>query len=355
MKHLKILFLMVFLVALQQNLFALDVEGLYKEAQEPWTQSQAVKLLPQLNEQALQEIGAKYGPAAAERLAEKKGQVSALFERFQKCELKPEDATSAKQYLAEEFKQQVLYYQEEGCAASGAGAKTSSANQRKAEQTLGLAENAVNGGSLATREGAGNFFDGSTDKPGVPAASQDARSNTAPGQTVEIAQPKDEILGFQVPLLKVDSELSKPAPKEMPNVEERGIFNRALKYCNDARLSNWAVVKSETASFWDKTCALGKSALGAIGGGALYVSNLPQVEKAGYRLMWDKEQNADWKTLAADAGRLLFHAFVTVMVFLPVPIVPAFKALAAGEGWAIAYMIGMLVGPVNSFFVNIFD
>lgn len=323
---------------------ALDLPALYKEASAPWSAEQAVRLPAVLTPETLTEIGKNYGAAARGELAAKKKKVSALVGRFRTCDLNGEDLKTAERYLNKEFKKDVSYFTSYGCKAV-----------KESPDTAGSAPSASLGRleELSASHGAGKnysrFFDGSVNSGSVP----EAVMTGAGGAEVPLeprAPVKKTQAASEVPLLNSRSGISKPVPAPMPDINETGRVHKAVNYLNAMCKRNWEAVKSGDLKGAQKAKAAIKAAAAYGFAAWLGISNLPKTEKAAARLRWDLSQDAQSEAITADAAKLVFHAGVSTLAIIPLPIVSVVKAAMNGATWAIALIGAMTAGPLNNTF-----
>jgi len=329
--------------------FSLDLPALYKEAAAPWSIEQAVKLPAALTPETLKAISGNYGAPAAARLVDKKDRVSALVKRFGTCDLNGTDRVTAEKHLNKEFKAEVLYFADHGCKAvkealAGAG-KGGSARSASLESLEGIS------GSLATAEGAAEFFDGSNNSGRAAEAVRSVVSGRKAGAAPSAGADKLR-LPYRMPYLSDRAEDSNNVPP-MPDIKETGRVHQAIAYWDEMAKRNWE--RRENSKGAEKAKAAAKAAVAFGFSALLLLSNLPQVEKAGARLRWDIKNGARGRTIAADSVKLAFHSGVVLLAFLPIPLTAVGKAALAGSPWAIAMLVAMTTGPINHYLVEFAD
>ena len=325
----------------------------YSEAAAPWTAEQAVRLLPSLTPEFLKEVEKEFGASAAAGLAGKKEKVSGLLKRFKVCALNAEDLKTAGKYLAPDFKAEVRYFAERGCAALRGAAPGHAPAAPRSASFSGLRELSA-GGPLYTYEGSAVFFDGASGKGGVaePAA---ASAPLSSGKPAPIRAAPAKTLSSKVPVPGAAGVRAEAPKAERPaHFGEDRRVHQALSYWSAMRKENWAAFKkAESGS--ERAGALLKAAAAAGFGGLLVYSNLEAVETGSARLRWDAKHGAGAGLLASDSAKLVFNSCVFIMAFAPVPIIEAVKAAFAGEGWAIALMAAMSAGTINHYILPIAD
>ncbi len=336
------------LAILAAPVFAGDID--YKEAAARWSAEQAVRIPPALTAEVIKKFKIEQGAAAAAALSDKKAAVTGLVNRFKTCDLNNTDVRTAEKYLTTEFKADVAYFANGGCAsfkAAAAGAPVP-AGQSSSLSTL---EGVTAGGTLSTYQGSSRFFDGSCGRDAEPVTAVTAGAgNRATAPTVRpAAAPKP--LSANVPALSAVPDrykIERPA-----DLGKDGLVNSSLSYWKALRRENWAAFRKDDASRTEKAKALLKAAAGAGFGGLLTLSNLPQVEIAAARLGWDAGRGESAGIIALDAGRLAFHSAVFLLVLLPIPMTEVARAVAAGEPWALALVGGMAAGPINRYILRL--
>ena len=327
----------------------------YKEAAAPWSAEQAVKLPPAITADFLKGVNRDMGPAAAARLAEKKEKVSALVKRFKDCSLNAGDVNTAEKYFTPEFKADVRYFANGGCAQFKAAAEGKLSAPRSS--SLNGLEGIAAAGTFGSREGSARFFDGAANgAAGVQAgnAGQVYRSAGPAGQQLASAQtPKH--LSSKVPALSAEArQTEKTKPVRPANIGEDGMVHQAMAYWNAVRENNWETVKNSKETP-ERAKALLKAAAGAALQGVLIYSNLMAVETGGARLRWDAKNGAGAGTIAVDSGKLAFNSMVFILAFAPVPLLKVAKAALAGEAWAITMVGAMSAGTLNHYVLHVAD
>ena len=325
-------------------------EVAYKEAAARWSAEQAVRIPPALTAEVIKKFKIEQGTAAAAALSEKKAAVTGLVNRFQTCDLTGADIRTAEKYLTPEFKTDVEYFVNGGCAAVKTAAAGIAA-QAVQSASLSNLESVSAGGTLSTYQGSSRFFDGSSGRDAEPVTPVAAGAgNRAPAPQVRpAAAPKP--LSANVPALSVVPDrykIERPA-----DLGKDGLVNSSLSYWKALRRENWAAFKKDDASRAEKAKAFLKAAAGAGFGGLLTLSNLPQVEIAAARLGWDVGRGEGAGVIALDAARLAFHSAVFMLVLLPIPVTKVAQAAAAGEPWALALAGGMAAGPINRYILRL--
>lgn len=326
----------------------------YKEASSPWSAEQAQRLPKALTLEVLKEFQLGNGAPAAAALAEKKEKVAALVGRLKACSLKAEDVKTAGKYFTPEFKDQVRFVAERGCAGiTEAAAVLTSPAQSTAAAGL---EKFSASGSLATYDGAAKFFDGSSASApsAVILAAGPAAGSARPAAAV-VRTPASKPLSAVVPL-PAPAEKKAPLAVQRPeNLGEEGMAHQAMQYWDSLRKEGWNGYKNGELKGAEKAKALGKAAAGAAFGGILTFSNLLNVEKAAARLGWDSGSGASGGVIAADSAKLIFHSVVFIIALAPIPMLKAAKAALAGEVWGIAVMAAAAAGPVNRYVLHVAD
>lgn len=322
----------------------------YAEAAAPWTAQQALKLPRAMTTGFIKEVEVSVGKKEAAALAEKKARVAALLGRFKSCSLTAEDLKTAEKYFTPEFKSEVAYFVNGGCAAFRGSAAGQAAPA--AADISGIEELAASG-SLATAEGASRFFDGSSHKGGAVQAVHAGSASYRPSAQAAAARPSRPI-SARVPLPPAMRE-AVTAPERPASLGEDGRVHQAMAYWRELRRENWAAYKNENLSGAARAKALAKAAAGAGLGGLLYFSNLDNVETAAARLGWDAGSGAGAGVIAADAAKLVFHSAVFALMLAPIPLTKVAKAVIAGEPWAIAFVGAMAAGPINRYLYHFAD
>ncbi len=330
------------------------VELVYREAAAPWSVEQAVKLPPAITSDFLEGVEKEFGASAAAGLAGKKEKVSGLVKRFKACALNTEDQKTADKYLTPDFKAEVRFFAEQGCAAlRGAAAGQVRAAPQSASfsalQVLSVS------GTISTYGGSAKFFDGASGKGQAAGPVMTSAPLTSGKSAVVQAVPKKQ-LSSKVPALRADAPRPETPKAERPaHFGEDRMVHLALAYWGAMSKENWAAFKkAKTGS--DKTVAFLKAAAGAAFNGLLMYSNLEAVETDAARLGWDAHTaGAGAGAIAVDSAKLVFNSFVFIMSLAPLPILDVFKAAIAGEGWAIAIVAAMCAGTVNHYVLPIAD
>ncbi|MBI4351313.1 MAG: hypothetical protein HY550_07735 [Elusimicrobia bacterium] len=327
-------------------LFAAPVS--YREAAAPWSAEQAARLTPALTAEFLKEVKKGIGPAEAAALAEKRTKVSALLARFRDCSLGAADLKTAEKYFIPDFKDEVRFFAEGGCAAfkASAGGRQAAPRSDSLEGLKGVSAS----GAFATPEGSAGFFDGSVNAGAAPVQVKGGWSGYQAGRQAAAAA-SSKPLSSNVPAPRPDApEVRKP--QRPADLGKDGRVHQALAYWSALRRGNWAAYKTADSRS-EKAKALLKAAAGATLGGLLYYSNLAQVETASARLGWDVGAGAGAGTIAWDATKLVFHSGVFALALAPVPMLKIAKAALAGEGWAIAMVSAIAAGPVNRYILHL--
>lgn len=325
----------------------------YKEAVSPWTLEQADKLPPAMTPEFLGAVAAEHGPAAAEKLAEKRDKVSGLLRRYRVCDLRAGDAEAAEKYFTRELAAEVRYFAAGGCEAfkevAGRAEKPAAAPKGGPAAAAARLENleaAALSGELATREGAARFFDGSVSRGGAALPAVYAGAPAASPGAAAASRPAARPLASRVPAV-VSEPFRAANSVQRPDEVGYGRVNQAVDFWAKMRKEGWQAYRSGDLSGGEKAEALGKAAAGAVFGALLFYSNLPAVEKAGARLRYDIKHDQSGKVIAADAAKLAFQSGVTLLALAPIPMLKVAKAALAGEAWAIALLAAFAAGPVN--------
>ena len=324
----------------------------YAPAAARWNAVQAVALTPAITPVFLKEVERSVGPAEAAALAEKKARVAALLGRFKTCALNAGDLKTADKYFTPEFKAEVAYFVNGGCAAF----RGSASGQAAAVKTdISAMEELAASGQLATSEGASRFFDGSTAKGGAVQAVSAGAAASRPAAVISTVRPQAKPLASNVPAMPGRLRAAITPPERPANLGEDGRVHQAMAYWRELRTGNWEAYKKGDLTGAAKAKALAKAAAGAGFGGLLYISNLDNVEIAAARLGWDVGAGAGAGVIASDAAKLVFHSAVFAMLLAPIPLTKVGKAVLAGKPWAIAFVGAMAAGPANRYIFHFAD
>ena len=324
----------------------------YAPAAARWNAAQAVALTPAITPDFIKAVEVSKGPAEAAALAEKKARVAALLGRFKSCALNAEDLKTADKYFTPEFKAEVAYFANGGCAAFRGSASGQAAGVKT---DLGAMEELAASGQLATSEGASRFFDGSIAKGGAVQAVAAGSAAARPASAIAAARPQAKPLSSKVPAMPGRLREAITPPERPAGLGEDGRVHQAMAYWRAMRKANWEAYHNGDLKGAAKAKALAKAAAGAGFGGLLYFSNLDNVEIAAARLGWDVGAGAGAGVIAADAAKLLFHSAVFAMMLAPIPLSKVGKAVVAGEPWAIAFVGAMAAGPINRYIFHFAD
>jgi hypothetical protein len=326
----------------------------YNEAAGRWTAEQALRLPKAITPAYLKEVETSVGAREAAVLAEKKAKVSALLERYKTCALGAEDLKTAEKYFTEEFKGEIGYFVNGGCAAFR-GAAAGQVSAPKAD--ISDIENFAASGQFATLEGSAGFFDGASARkgtvPAVAAGGYAARPAAAAAAPVTAPAAKKP-LSARVPMPAAMREAMTP-PARPADLGQDGMVHKAMAYWLEMRRENWSALKGGELKGSAKAKAAGKLAAGAVLHGLLWMSNLENVETAAARLGWDAGSGAGAAVITADAAKLVFHSAVFVLMLAPIPLTKVAKAALAGEPWAVAFVGAMAAGPINRYWLHFAD
>ena len=328
-------------------------ELVYREAASPWSAEQAVKLPSAMTADFLKGVEKAFGAPAAAGLAEKKEKVSGLIKRFKVCALNAEDLKTADKYLAGNFKAEVRYFGEQGCAAfRGAAADRASLAPQPA--SLSDLQELVASGAAATYEGSARFFDGASGK-GQSRGFVTAPAPLSSGKALFVPAAASKPLSSKIPALSGEVPLPEPAKAgSQAGPGEDRMVHQALAYWGKMRRDNWAAFKN-AENGPGRIKALLKAAAGAGFGGILIYSNLEAVETDSARLRQDARLGSGAGAIASDSAKLIFNSMVFILAFAPIPILKVAKGVLAGEGWAIALVAAMCAGTVNHYILPVAD